>query len=264
MIRTFPQSKTQTAPPQSSRYALRPEGRGAVGRLVRVMVILIAGLIAIPSASDAITLRADIAGFEQDDPDWVALGIAPVDRASLTVTYDETTPAFTVFSDTVGGTLQTATYEIASFGFEMGSLSLNAPVPSGPVAVGNSVFVRDGIRSGTNTASDFFSVSISRRPLTLPGGGELQQISLGLNSIDPGLFSGLRPTTAELQSFPQNLRIGSISFRIPGERLNRALVGREVTISQVQTAPIPLPAAGWMLLAGVLGLGALKVRRKPA
>jgi hypothetical protein len=231
---------------------------------VRGLAMALACLVAMPTASEAITLRADIAGFAQDDADWLALGIAPVDRASLTVTYDETTPAFTVFSDTAGGTVQTASYEIASFNFEMGSLSLSGPVPSGPVAIGNSVFVRDGIRSGTNTAADFFSVAISRRPVTLPGGGALEQISFGLNSAGPGLFSGLQPATAELQSFPSTSRIGVFSFRMPGEQINRALVGRDVTISQVQIAPVPLPAAGWMLLAGVLGLGALKARRKPA
>ena len=49
-------------------------------------------------------------------------------------------------------------------------------------------------------------------------------------------------------------------------RLSFSARGREDTlggfIDNVSIAPVPLPAAGWMLLAGMVGLGAMRARRK--
>jgi hypothetical protein len=171
MIKTFSQSQTQTSPPQWPRYALRPEGRGDVGRLVRVMAILIAGLIAIPTASEAITLRADIAGFAQDDADWVALGIAPVDRASLTVTYDETTPAFTVFSDTAGGDGANRVLRNCVLQFRDGQPVAEWPGCVRPGCDREQCFCARRDQERNEHGSGFLRVAISRRPVTLPGGG---------------------------------------------------------------------------------------------
>lgn len=59
------------------------------------------------------------------------------------------------------------------------------------------------------------------------------------------------------------------TFTVAGDetvRLTFSAVGRDDSlgglVDNVSIAPVPLPAAGWMLLAGVAGLGALRGRRK--
>ncbi len=54
---------------------------------------------------------------------------------------------------------------------------------------------------------------------------------------------------------------GTFDLFAPGSSASPDLT---VVVTEVTTSVIPLPAAGWMLLAGVAGLGALRGRRKAA
>jgi hypothetical protein len=49
--------------------------------------------MALAAPAHAITLRADIGGLSPTDPDWAALGIAPVSSMQIDFTFDETAPA---------------------------------------------------------------------------------------------------------------------------------------------------------------------------
>jgi hypothetical protein len=87
-------------------------------------------------------------------------------------------------------------------------------------------------------------------------------VSLGLFTQVIDAFSGPLPTAAELSALRPST--GLFEFRLAGEQGTRRLSGDDVTFTNVAIAPVPLPAAGWMLLAGLLGFGALKARREPA
>lgn len=67
-----------------------------------------------------------------------------------------------------------------------------------------------------------------------------------------------------LLSFPQNNNSDLWPFAVRFQRLSDGLVTSDVAFGGPDMAPIPLPAAGWLLLAGVGGLAAMRRRRRAA
>ncbi|WP_300031566.1 VPLPA-CTERM sorting domain-containing protein [uncultured Roseobacter sp.] len=69
------------------------------------------------------------------------------------------------------------------------------------------------------------------------------------------LFEGVGQGTAFSGTFDFSLLTDNPGFKIEGKKLSHL---GAATAAPVQIVPTPLPAAGWMLIASVAGLGALR------
>jgi hypothetical protein len=220
--------------------------------------VLLTMAMALAAPAGAITLRADVAGMDTSNPNWAALGIAPVDTMQIEFSFDETSPRSFTSEDDARFAFTETEYALQSINVTLGTLQFGGPV----TAVNNAFIVRDAIRHGTFPYV-FDQVQLSSaEPWALPGGNAAVFVSLGLFTQVIDAFSGPLPTAAELSALRPST--GLFEFRLAGEQGTRRLSGDDVTFTNVAIAPVPLPAAGWMLLAGLLGFVALKARREPA
>lgn len=151
--------------------------------------------------------------------------------------------------------------------------TLEDQIPAGP---GNGFASGDGIDDDTGLIDfnvgvsevSFFAANVANGPFTaLTVFGEDDSTILGtVNVFDSFIPSpiqdpGLPGFTFAASNFNGNL-IGSIGIDLPGPNQNPpyalAIDGFSVT---ADIAPIPLPATAVLLLAGVGGIGALRLRK---
>lgn len=156
--------------------------------------------------------------------------------------------------------IDTGTYGVVSFELDFGLGSYSA-------APGASMTVRDG-KAGIH--NDGFS-------LTDPNGGAIgigviKSIQMFVDGSTQSIWSDIGfPSVAELNALAATASQGvSIVFEDPANTtpgLEDAVLYRNLTFSATSLAPpsaVPLPAAGWMLMAGVAGLLGLRRRRRAA
>ena len=216
-------------------------------------IIAAALCLTLAPAAQAITLRADIGGLSPTDPDWAALGIAPVSSMQIDFTFDETSPASVTSVDDARFAFTDTLYRLDAVSITLGSLQFGGAVTGG----NNTFLVRDATRLGTSIIYDYVQMS-SDAAWALPNGAVTNLVSIVLQPSVIDAIDSPVPTPRELSAMASSR--GLLRFRLPNEPINRTLTGTDLTFSFVtpNIAPVPLPAAGWLLLAGLGGLVALR------
>lgn len=159
------------------------------------------------------------------------LGGLPVGQATLTIT----NPGFYSSTDA------TETFTLWDFSGDVNALRNYSYPSSQPV---DPIGVRTDLRSGVS----YGSVDIAR-----PVGGALPNITIELNAaaiaaINSSLGSAYK--LFALGGFSDTLSAGQLLFQTSGGAPNASL----------SVAPVPLPAAVWLLSSALLGLGTLRRR----
>jgi hypothetical protein len=215
--------------------------------------VLLTMTMALAAPAHAITLRADIGGLSPTDPDWAALGIAPVSSMQIDFTFDETSPASVTSVDDARFAYTDTLYRLDAVNITLGSLQFGGAVTT----PNNTFLVRDATRLGTSIIYDYVQIS-SDAAWALPNGAVTNLVSIVLQPSVIDAIDSPVPTPRELSAMTSSR--GLLRFRLPNEPINRTLTGTDLTFSRVtpNVAPVPLPAAGWLLLAGLGGLVALR------
>ncbi len=156
--------------------------------------------------------------------------------------------------------IDTGTYGVVSLELDFGLGSYSA-------APGVSMTVRDG-KAGIH--NDGFSISDPNGGLL--GTGAVKSIQMFVDGSTQSIWPDIGfPSVASLNALAATATQGvSILFEDPANTtpgLEDAVTYRNLTFSATSLAPpaaVPLPAAGWMLMAGVAGLLGLRRRRRAA
>jgi hypothetical protein len=111
---------------------------------LRTIIATVLGLT-LATGAHAITLRADIAGLSPTDPDWAALGIAPVSSMQIDFTFDETSPTSVTSVDDARFAYTDTLYRLDTVNITLGSLQFGGAVTT----PNNTFLVRDATRLGT-------------------------------------------------------------------------------------------------------------------
>lgn len=124
------------------------------------------------------------------------------------------------------------------------------------------------------TPSDDDNVSDAEQLHWVLSGGDVDTLSLTFNDKDHNPFAGTIDimigagpwtTTSVTANVALNLVLGSantIKFRHMGSALTNAFYVSGATFEDDGNTDVPLPAAAWLLLSGVAGLGVIGRRRK--
>jgi len=161
--------------------------------------------------------------------------LAPLDVSSLTLSYDGVEVANSPFMGQ------------ATWGLAGGPLSLNMP----PIYefTGSSLAGPFDLKPQTREDSIAFEFTLEGETVWVGFGGEGRNMGITISQDSDGVVLFGEPDSAGA----------------PGWLTRPLLHGantRSVTYTPAPAAPIPLPAAGWLLLGGLGGLGLLGRRRK--
>jgi hypothetical protein len=145
-------------------------------------------------------------------------------------------------------------------------IALPTSGPGTELVAGDVGFGHSSVTSGSFTIDYFFQLG---SPATVNGFArdvsnlvyptfDIASITVALYQGSTLIVQGLADAATSIFS-PITIGAGSYSLRVTG--IGAAAGGVYTTAVGVRVAPVPLPAAAWLLLSGLVGIGTLAKRR---
>ena len=218
---------------------------------------MVLALFFVPAYGASVTVVVEGVFFQYTDPDGLLpfAGPAPGTIFRIEATYDSDTPdSIGSISSTVG-IYQSAVSDI--------SLTIGGNIV-GTIGARNSILILDDNENSNGTFTDFWLLSTRT---DIPAGTENQTISEGFSFY---LYSGstslpVGPLTSDNLAAPPSINAwdeGFISYSISrrttvaGNTTSESLASAYATITSVTV--VPVPAALWLFLSGLVCLPALR------